>query len=122
MSKVDEAKRILEALGLPKKQQNVPSALALLALCNLKEEDEWSKAKAVSMSVVGNKENAKYKGIIPGCQQTANTTTMACRRKHWKSLNLIIPETGTKKLSSSAKIPGRSVKNTTSKEHSVKSR
>lgn len=64
MSKVDEAKRILEALGLPKKQQNVPSALALLALCNLKEEDEWSKAKAVSMSVVGNKENAKYKGII----------------------------------------------------------
>lgn len=64
MSKIEEAKQILEAMGLPKRQQNERSALTLLALCNLKEKDKWSKAKAVSMSVVGNKENAKYEGIM----------------------------------------------------------
>lgn len=64
MSKIEEAKQILEALGLPKGQQNDRSALTLLALCNLKENDKWSKARAISMSVVGNKENAKYKGVM----------------------------------------------------------
>ncbi len=64
MNKIDEAKQILEALGLPKKQQNERSALTLLALCNLKEKDKWKSAKAISMSVVGNKENAKYEGVM----------------------------------------------------------
>ncbi len=64
MRKIEEAKQILEAMGLPKRQQNDRSALTLLALCNLKEKDKWSKAKAVSMSVVGNKENAKYEGVM----------------------------------------------------------
>jgi len=64
MSKIEEAKQILEALGLPKGQQNDRSALTLLALCNLKENDKWSKARAISMSVVGNKENAKYEGVM----------------------------------------------------------
>lgn len=64
MSKIEEAKQILEAMGLPKRQQNDRSALTLLALCNLKEVDKWNKAKAVSMSVVGNKENAKYEGVM----------------------------------------------------------
>ena len=64
MSKIEEAKQVLEALGLPAKQQNDRSALTLLALCNLKEKDKWSKAKQVSMSVMGNKENAKYEGIM----------------------------------------------------------
>jgi len=64
MSKIEEAKQILEALGLPKRQQNDRSALTLLALCNLKEKDKWSKAKAASMSVVGNKENARYEGVM----------------------------------------------------------
>jgi len=64
MNKIEEAKQILEAIGLPKKQQNDRSALTLLALCYLKEKDKWSKAKAVSMSVVGNKENAKYEGLM----------------------------------------------------------
>lgn len=64
MSKIAEARQILEALGLPKEQQNERSALTLLALCHLKEEDAWSSAKAVSMSVVGNKENARYEGIM----------------------------------------------------------
>ncbi len=64
MNKIEEAKQILEALGLPKKQQNDRSALTLLALCNLKEKDKWNKSKAVSMSVVGNKLNAKYQGVM----------------------------------------------------------
>lgn len=64
MSKLEEAKQILKALGLPSRQQNDRSALTLLALCHIKEKDTWSKAKKVSMSVVGNKDNAKYEGIM----------------------------------------------------------
>ena len=51
MSKIKEAKLILEAMGLPKRQHNDRSALILLALCTLKENDRWSKAKAMNMSV-----------------------------------------------------------------------
>jgi type II restriction enzyme len=64
MSKIEDSKLILEALGLPKKQQNERSALVLLALCNLREEDKWTEAVAVSMSVVGNKEHPKYNGVM----------------------------------------------------------
>ena len=64
MSKIEEAKQILKALGLPTKQQNDRSALTLLALCAIKENDSWESAKQVSMSVVGNKDNPKYEGII----------------------------------------------------------
>lgn len=64
MSKLTEAQQILHSLGMPKRQQNERSALTLLALCNIKEDDLWVNAKKVSMSVVGNKENAKYEGIM----------------------------------------------------------
>lgn len=64
MNKIDEAKQILKALGLPVKQQNKRSALILLALCNLIKNDKWRKAKQVSMSVVGSRRNAKYEGIM----------------------------------------------------------
>lgn len=64
MNKILEAKQILKAIGMPSAQQNTRSALTLLALCYLKEHDEWKKAKAVSMSVVGNRENPKYEGIM----------------------------------------------------------
>lgn len=64
MNKIEEAKLILKALGLPKRQQNERSALTLLALCNLKPRNKWSKAEAVCMSVMGNKNNAKYEGIM----------------------------------------------------------
>jgi type II restriction enzyme len=64
MNKLIEAKQILEKLGLPKRQQNDRSALTLLALCYLKESDYWKDATKVSMSVVGNKENAKYEGVM----------------------------------------------------------
>ncbi|NOU46999.1 MAG: restriction endonuclease [Bacteroidales bacterium] len=64
MSKLTEAQQILEAIGLPKRQQNERSALTLLALCNLKENDSWKDAQRTSMSVVGNRENAKYAGVL----------------------------------------------------------
>lgn len=64
MSKLSEAQQILQALGLPPHQQNERSALILLALCYLKKTDKWQNAKKVSMSVVGNKENAKYEGVM----------------------------------------------------------
>jgi len=64
MSKLTEAQQILEAFGLPKPQQNERSALTLLALCNIKKTEKWKNAKQISMAVVGNKENPKYKGIM----------------------------------------------------------
>ena len=64
MKKIEEAKSILIGFGLPKSQQNERSALALLALCNIKKTDTWQSASPVSMSVVGNKNNPKYPGIM----------------------------------------------------------
>jgi hypothetical protein len=43
--KTDEAVLILKALGLPKSQQNVRSALTLLALADMKPECRWKDAK-----------------------------------------------------------------------------
>lgn len=64
MSKIIESRQILKAFGLPKPQQNERSGLTLLALCFIRETDKWSDAKKVSMSVMGNKENAKYLGVM----------------------------------------------------------
>ena len=64
MSKLTDAQQILSEFGLPKRQQNERSALTLLALSNLKESDNWKDAKKISKSVVGNKTNAKYEGIM----------------------------------------------------------
>jgi len=44
MSKIEEAQTILKELGLPDAQQNEISGYTLLALCNIKEKDKWSKA------------------------------------------------------------------------------
>ncbi len=51
MSKLTEAQEILKGLGLPTAQQNEMSALTLLALCSLKEKDEWKNATRTSMGV-----------------------------------------------------------------------
>jgi len=51
MNKIEEAQEILKALGLPVAQQNEMSALTLLALCNIKEPDSWSKASRQSFGV-----------------------------------------------------------------------
>lgn len=44
MSKIQEARIILRELGLPDAQQNEISGYTLLALCNIKENDKWSKS------------------------------------------------------------------------------
>ncbi|HPR59689.1 MAG TPA: BsuBI/PstI family type II restriction endonuclease [Prolixibacteraceae bacterium] len=44
MSKIQEAQVILRELGLPDAQQNEISGYTLLALCNIKVNDKWSKA------------------------------------------------------------------------------
>jgi hypothetical protein len=45
MSKREDAKEILKALGLPKAQQNERSCLTLLALAELSEDDPWAATK-----------------------------------------------------------------------------
>lgn len=49
--KINEARVILNKLGLPKAQQNEMAALTLLALANLKPGDSWSLARKHSTSV-----------------------------------------------------------------------
>ena len=51
MLKVVEAQAILNELGLPDAQQNEISGYTLLALCNIKEKDKWSKAYRQSHGV-----------------------------------------------------------------------
>jgi len=51
MSKIEEAQQILEELGLPEAQQNEISALTLLALCNIEENDDWSSSEKISLGV-----------------------------------------------------------------------
>ncbi len=50
-NRIDEALSILEMLGLPRSQQNERSALTLLALLDLKPEDDWSDASAPLMGI-----------------------------------------------------------------------
>lgn len=51
MSKIEEAQEILKALGLPAAQYNEMAALTFLAVCNIKENDKWSKATRQSLGV-----------------------------------------------------------------------
>jgi hypothetical protein len=51
MSKIEEAQEILKALGLPTAQQNEMSALTLLALCGITENDNWTEAFRQSLGV-----------------------------------------------------------------------
>ena len=44
MLKIQEAQALLKELGLPDAQQNEIAGYTLLALCNIKEKDKWSKA------------------------------------------------------------------------------
>ena len=51
MGKIEQAQEILEALGLPRAQQNEMSALTILVLAQLSEETPWEEAKKVTMRV-----------------------------------------------------------------------
>ena len=76
MSKITEAQEILKALGLPAAQQNEMSALVLLALCSIKEDTPWAKAKRASQRIT--KEimafvNDNYKAESPYATNTCET-------------------------------------------------
>lgn len=51
MSKINEALDILKQINVPKKQQNERSALALLSLISIKENDNWDNAKKIMIRV-----------------------------------------------------------------------
>lgn len=76
MSKIAEAQEILKAMGLPAAQQNEMSALVLLALCSIKEDTPWAKAKRASQRIT--KEimafvNDNYKAESPYAPNTRET-------------------------------------------------
>jgi hypothetical protein len=52
MSKLEEAKGILSAIGMPKAQTNDRSACVLLALASIKEDTDWTKAENHGMRIV----------------------------------------------------------------------
>jgi len=52
MGKLEEAKEILIALGMPKKQQGDRTAFVLLSLAGLRENDRWSNASDNSLRTV----------------------------------------------------------------------
>ena len=67
-NKIIEAQEILKGFELPQGQQNQISALTLLALCNIKPNDEWKNAERKSMILstdimefVSNNYNIDYK-------------------------------------------------------------
>ncbi len=74
MHKVQEAQKILKALGLPIAQQNEMSALTLLALCGLSKSDSWSIATKKSVTVTKGVMNfvaEKYKrNYAPNTRET----------------------------------------------------
>ena len=51
MPKLEEAKDLLNALGLPPAQRNELAALTLLALANLTESDSWNRARRRSIRI-----------------------------------------------------------------------
>lgn len=52
MGKLEEAKGILSAIGMPNKQTNDRSAYVLLALADIKENTDWNKAISRSIRIV----------------------------------------------------------------------
>jgi hypothetical protein len=52
MSKLEEAKGILSAIGMPSQQTNDRSAYVLLALADVKENDHWTNATKPEMRIV----------------------------------------------------------------------
>jgi hypothetical protein len=51
IERVQEALVVLEQLGLPKRQQNVRTALVLLSMCNLDADQPWGAAVANSLGI-----------------------------------------------------------------------
>lgn len=76
MGKINEAQEILKAMGLPEHQQNEMSALTLLALCNVKENDDWVDATRESKGLTKDIMafvNENYKKNSPYAPNTRET-------------------------------------------------
>ena len=63
MSKIDEARDILEQLGLPRDQQNDISCLTLLALTGLAEDDAWSRATSPTRNAPSTRDLRVYAAV-----------------------------------------------------------
>lgn len=79
MSKVAEAKEILESLGLPRSQQNERSCLTLLALAGLSEGDSWGNTTRPLLRIwdIMKWMDAKYgKRYAPNSRETVRRSTV----------------------------------------------
>gem|GEM_PF-5542951 len=65
--KHEQAKLLLTSLSLPKAQCNDRSAWVLLALANIKPDDDWSQSRA---PFTHSKYNGVYSGILWNGLQT----------------------------------------------------
>ncbi len=74
MTKIEEAQTILSELGLPNAQKNEISGYTLLALCNIKENDKWSKAfrksHGVSKGIMTFISDNYHKEYAPNTRET----------------------------------------------------
>jgi type II restriction enzyme len=78
MAKLDDAKEVLKALGLPPKQQNDVAAYTLLALAGIRQKTKWSAAerrplRIHDMIVFTNAEYRVPSGIEPYKENTRET-------------------------------------------------
>lgn len=71
MDKLEEARAILKALGLPSAQQNDMSALTLLALCQLGPDDAWQIARREGRTIT--KDLMAFVAQVYGREYAPNT-------------------------------------------------
>lgn len=79
MGKLEEAKEILKALGMPKQQYNDRSAYVFLAFAGIREEDNWMDASVNNLRTVDMMNfMAKYYGKIykPNSRETIRKETV----------------------------------------------
>ena len=77
--KIQEALEIIEALGLPRQQQNERSALTLLSLLDLKPADRWEDAGNPLIGITPMMEFFKEyygKGYAPNTRETVRRQTV----------------------------------------------
>lgn len=77
--KIHDALFILDSLGMPRAQRNERSALTLLALLNLKSEQEWSSAEAPLIGITPIMDFVKEhyaKSYAPNTRETFRRQTM----------------------------------------------
>jgi len=79
MSHIDNARKILVSLGLPRAQQNERSALSLLALLNLTPQKTWAQAESPFMGITPIMDWIRdhyQKDYAPNTRETIRRQTM----------------------------------------------